>query len=461
MSEQLENLLKQMQELTDVVKNHREDPATIDFEQLKDKFQAQIDALVETRVKAAMDARPAYRMPGDAIAASMLDPALGKNIYRPMLKDFAKDGYHQIGNLKARPLDLWLSHYLLSKASRIMPDQVQAPSVDLEAAIKAMTSDGSGTGDELVPTNMASQLWEDFFLSSRVAGLFDSIPMPSNPFDVPLGLGDVTWRKGGENTATTASDPTTAKSTLTATELVAEVNWSYTLQEDSIVALMPAVRARLALSGAEVIDAFVLNADSTTTANTNINCGNSTPPANAYYLTAGQKGLRYQWLKDNTSMAETAGGDALADADITAVLGDMGKYAVAPERMAIICDVATYLNGFLALTNVTTVDKFGPGATILTGQLAAYRGIPIVVSASASLATSDGTVDPTGNTLGSLTVVNRTMWHTGFLRNLLIEVDRDIQRRQYIMVASLREAVGCHGTRSSNTHTGGVYDILV
>ena len=74
--------------------------------------------------------------------------------------------------------------------------------------------------------------------------------MPTNPFDVPLGLGDVTWRKGTENTATTASDPATAKTTLTATELVTEVNWSYTLEEDSIIALMPAIRARLGISGA-------------------------------------------------------------------------------------------------------------------------------------------------------------------------------------------------------------------
>jgi hypothetical protein len=53
------------------------------------------------------------------------------------------------------------------------------------------------------------------------------------------------------------------------------------------------------------------------------------------------------------------------------------------------------------------------------------------------------------------------MWYVGFLRELLIEVDRDIQKRQYIMVTSLREAVGCHGTRASATHTAGIRNILV
>ena len=126
-----------------------------------------------------------------------------------------------------------------------------------------------------------------------------------------------------------------------------------------------------------------------------------------------------------------------------------------------ICDISTYLNGFLKLTNVTTWDKIRDMAVVLTGQLAAYRGILIIPSASMGLATSDGTVDTSGNTLGHLVVVNRNMWYVGFKRNLLIEVDRDIQRRQYIMVVSLREAVGAHGTRASNTHTGLVYNISV
>jgi hypothetical protein len=377
------------------------------------------------------------------------------------LKDFSKDGHSVIGANKAKPIDLYLTNLLLTKAHALMPDRVTEPSGDLQAAIKALTSTGSGTGDELVPTGMAGELWEDFFLASRVASLFDTIDMPTNPFDVPLGLGDVTWRKGSENTAVTASDPATAKSTLTATELVAEVQWSYTLQEDSIVALMPAIRRRLTISGAEVIDAFALNADATASDSSNINLGDATPSADAYYLSAGQDGIRHQWLVDNTGQANDAGGDALSDADILAALADMGKYAVNPESVAFICDVATYLKGFMAQTNTRTLDKYGPGATILTGQLADYAGIPIVVSASQSLTKSDGKVDSAGNTLGQISVVNRNMWYVGFRRNLLIEVDRDIQRRSYIMVLSLREAIGAHGTRASNTHTAGIYNISV
>ena len=114
-------------------------------------------------------------------------------------------------------------------------------------------------------------------------------------------------------------------------------------------------------------------------------------------------------------------------------------------------------------TPTVAVDKFGPDAVVRTGQLAAYRGIPIIVSASHPLAEADGKVSTTAgnNTLGSVSIMNTMMWYAGFRRELLVEVDRDVQKRQWIMVNSLRQAVAAHGTRSTNTHTAGIRNILI
>ena len=65
------------------------------------------------------------------------------------------------------------------------------------------------------------------------------------------------------------------------------------------------------------------------------------------------------------------------------------------------------------------------------------------------------------NTLGGFSVFNRDMWYAGFRRDLLIETDRLIQKRQYIMVTSLRMAVGAWGTRSTNSHTAGAANVLI
>ena len=458
----VEQVLQKMSEMQQTVLDSQKDPV-LDKERIAEEFSDEIDALVEKKVQDRLDNAPVYRQPGAPIAMGGdvydINPA---NKYAPKIRSFAKDGFYHQGSRKVKPVDYEMAYALMAKANLLNP-QFPAPSDDLKEAIKAMTSTGSGTGDELVPTNMASSLWEDFFLASRVAATLEQIEMPTNPFDVPLGLGDTIWRKGSENTATSATDLTTAKSTLTATEQVTEVNWSYTLQEDAIVALMPAIRRRLAISGAEQIDAFFLNADSTDAATGNINLDDADPAADAYYLSSGQDGIRHLWIVDNTDQAVDAGGDALADADLVNALQAMDKYAATPDNVVCICDVQTYLGGFLNLTNTVTVDKFGANAVVKTGQLAAYRGIPLVISASHPLAESDGKVSATAgnNTLGSASFYNVNMWTAGFRRNLLIEVDRDIRRRQYIMVVSFRPAIAAHGTRSSAEHTAGIYNILV
>ena len=99
--------------------------------------------------------------------------------------------------------------------------------------------------------------------------------MPSDPFEIPLQLGDVSWYPGTENLAVTATALNTAKQTLTSYELVGQVPWSLTLDEDAVIAMAQEVRNGLVRNAAEVIDDVVLNGDSTTAVN-NINADEAT-----------------------------------------------------------------------------------------------------------------------------------------------------------------------------------------
>ena len=445
------------------------------WDDVKKDFEQHINDLVAEQVKAKADAAPQRPQGGDPILSPEAAQLLKGNRYAKMVRDFERDGVHKQGGQTLKPADLLIAammyqgqekHY---KAGFSSGEPPRPMSTDLKAALKAMDSTTAGNGDEIVPLNMAGQLWDDFFLASRVVSALQRIEQPTDPFDIPLGLGSVTWRKGAQNTAVAQANPATVKVTLTSTELVTEQAWSYTLDEDAVVAMAPAIRARLAQSGGEIMDAFALNADATAAATGNINLDDATPDADAYYLTNGQDGIRHQWLVDNSGGVGADENGALTDATLVIELAAMGKYAIDPTRLMFVCDVSTYLAGFLDATstapgaNVITMDKFGAGAIVMTGQLAAYRGIPIIVSASHPLTEADGKVSTTAgnNTKGSISIVNRMMWYVGFRRNLLIEVDRDIQRRQYIMVTSLREAVGAHGVRATNTHTGGIFNITV
>jgi len=139
----------------------------------------------------------------------------------------------------------------------------------------------------------------------------------------------------------------------------------------------------------------------------------------------------------------------------------MGKYGVRPSDTAYITDVNTFIRA-LSIDNFRTLDKFGPQATVLTGQLGAVEGIPVIVSELMKLADTDGKVTDAGNgsDTGRLLAVNRSQWRVGFKRELTIETARDPQKRQNIMVVSFRIALQERtGSRSTATHTALQYNI--
>ena len=362
-----------------------------------------------------------------------------------------------------------MDHLDLACVRSLLTAQLRDPSgpgprmlEDWQGNLKAaMDSTTAGSGDELVDTQEARALWEDVNLETAVAPLFNTIQMPSNPFQIPLQLGDVNWFPGTENTATESTALATARQTLTAYELVAEVPWSYDLDEDAVIAMMEELRRGLLRNAREVIDDVILNGD--TTAFNNINADGATiraSDAGKGHWLLGFDGLLHLPLVDNTSQANDHGG-AVSDDMFNEVRAKLGKYGVRPSEAVYITDVNTFIRS-LGVSNFRTLDKFGPQATLLTGQLGAVEGIPVIVSEQMALADADGKVSDGSNDVntGRLLIVNRSQWRVGFKRELTIETVRDAQKRQNIMVVSFRIALQERsGSRSTATHTALQYNI--
>ena len=325
----------------------------------------------------------------------------------------------------------------------------------------AMDSTSAGAGAELVDTQEARALWDDVNLETAIAPLFHTVQMPSNPFQIPLQLGDVSWYPGAQNTAVTGSAPATARQTMTAYELVAEVPWSYDLDEDAVIAMMDELRRRMLQNAREVIDDVILNGDTTTT--NNINADGATIAAGTAgkgHWLLGFDGLLHLPLADNTGQANNHNAAVSADM-FNEIRGKLGKYGVRPSELAYITDVNTFIKA-LSIDSFRTLDKFGPNATLLTGQLGAVEGIPVIVSEQLRLADADGKVTDGGsaNDKGRLLLVNRSQWRVGFKRELTIETVRDAQKRQNVMVVSFRIALQERsGARASATHTALQYNI--
>ncbi len=446
-NEKIDALTQQIAELTRTVQEHKDDKGGVDIPALAKELATLQEARIAEMLAENERNRPVRK--GEIVGPpGFAEPTLG-------LVERGKFAGQKMA-------DVVFAHQFLTRAVSLGGGKVRPPSKELEEVVsKALDATTAGAGDELVPTGMAAELWQDFFTASRVVSTLGTIPMPTDPFDLPLDFGTITWRKGTPNTAPTAQNPATAKGTLTATEQIAEVDWAYDLDEDGIVAVMPALRSMLSRDGAEQMDRFVINADNTDAATGNINLDDADPDADSYYLSLGQDGIRHLYLVDNTGQSADIN-TTLTDALMRAGISRLGKYGADQGNVVAFCDIETYLNGILALTNVATVDKYGPQATVLTGELAKYQGVAIVPTGAILEAEDDGKQSVTGslNDEGQIAFVHRDMWKVGFRRELLIEVDRDIQKRQFIMVVSFRIAVAARGTRSSAVHTSGVHGIV-
>ena len=139
----------------------------------------------------------------------------------------------------------------------------------------------------------------------------------------------------------------------------------------------------------------------------------------------------------------------------------LGKYGVRPSQLAWVMDVNTFIRA-QSISQFRTMDKLGPNATILTGMLGAVEGIPVIVSEQMRLADADGKVTDAGNAAdtGRLLIFNRTQWTQGFRRELMLDVDRDTQKRQTVVTVSFRHALAQRSaSRESATHAALQYNI--
>ena len=325
----------------------------------------------------------------------------------------------------------------------------------------AMDSTTAGSGDELVATLEAREFWMDVNLHTMVAPLVPTFPMPSNPFDIPRQLGEVNFYPGTENTAAAATALSTGKAALTAYELVGQVPYSFTLEEDSVVALLPEIRAGLVRNVAEVLDDIILNADATATNNINADGVRitSADAGKAHWL-LGYDGIVHLPLVDNTAQRNNHGA-AASDDMFNEIRTKLGRYGARPSQLVWVMDVNTFIRT-QSVSQFRTMDKLGPNATLLTGMLGAIEGIPVIVSEQMRLADTDGKVTAAGNgtNTGRLLIFNRTQWAQGFRRELTIDVDRDNQKRQTVVTVSFRHALTERsGDRSSATHTALQYGI--
>jgi len=332
-------------------------------------------------------------------------------------------------------------------------------------AFKAMTSTGSNTGDEWVPTFASAELWRDIHLATSVAAQIRRVNMPTNPYDLPTETADPTfYYASSENTAVTASNVTTNKATLTARKIQAEVNFSGELTEDSIIPVVPAIRQSLVRRAAQTIDDLIVHGDTETGGTGNINTDDAAAASGSFYLALD--GMRKFCLVTNTGQVKQ-----FAAAPTTTLYLNtralLGKYGARASDLIIVTGYTTQ-NAFADVTGFKLVSEYGPQAAVLQGEVGKIYGTSVFLS-EAIPGTSTDKVDDDGkytttsvstnDTDGWFVLANPAEWVSGFRRDVQLESFRDIQKDMNILVCSFRMALtsGGHAT----THTAVGYDITV
>jgi len=285
---------------------------------------------------------------------------------------------------------------------------------------------------------LASDLQTRMYLESQLAAelMASEVNMPTNPFKFPMTTTRTSFYVGSEAPGSdpTESTPGTSNITLDAAKLTGMSNYSYEVDEDAIIAVLPMIQDNLASGAADAFEGALINGDTTATHQ------DSDIHAVTGHASKLFKGLRKLALAGSVTSNLTTGG--ISADNILAMKKKMKRWGIRPRDLLLIVGPQGY-NDLIGLDETLTFDKVGnaSAARILTGEAASIFGIRIVVSSQVREdLNASGVYDGSTTTKGSILLMHRPSWLVGVKRGFTIEVDVDKKRQINSVIATFRRA---------------------
>lgn len=323
-------------------------------------------------------------------------------------------------------------------------------------ADEIMQSTLVGAGDEWVGIAYSSTLWEKvryarMYSELKKRGMMElEIAQGEESTYVPTEGSDPTWHAGtqaGDLDATNqpevtvkTSKPGTGRVQLTPGEAVAEIMWSDTMDEDSLIPMAQQLLKQMEESAEEAIEFVIFNGDTATGANTNINLIDGTPATGLdtplYLVTNGILKLP---LVTHAARSRDAGG-TLDEDDYRLTFGKLpGNLRSNKAKLMYVIDPDTEL-ATLNIDSIKTQDTF-KAATIESGEIRRMWGIDVFASGQIALANNVGKVPTGGGTLGRIACIYPPYWALGWKRRVKTEQGRDIRAGVNYIVSRMRVGV--------------------
>lgn len=299
---------------------------------------------------------------------------------------------------------------------------------ELSVSLKAFGIDAGSEGFEWVPTAVSESYIEEYNLERKVSGLFMEVKMPTNPFKWPVLTSGAIARKLGVGTAagkqTFKTDETIQ---FDAEKLANRFELPEELNEDSAPDIIKAIRNELIVGQEKALEIAILEGDTAAThmhTETQIPGQTGVPAADSCERIFD--GFRKRLL-NTTDGKINVGGTKVDETFLSKGRFAMGKFGVDPSQLAIISGVKTY-GQMVMLNDVRTIEQYGSQATVLTGELAKYEGIPVIVSEylrEDTDATGVNGAIVADNNKGSVLFVNRKRWFVGMRRPIVVRVENN------------------------------------
>lgn len=324
-------------------------------------------------------------------------------------------------------------------------------------ADEVISANLSGFGSDWVAQAYDNNLWEKaratvIYQSLISKGMYEVvIPQGESSVLIPAEGTDPTWYSMPEQNdedaterlpvAAKSSKPSTAVRTLTPGQMGAMVRYTDIFDEDNFVRAAQFLANQMNKSAQETLEYVMLNGDTVTTANTNLNLIDSTPSTDSKgrgpaYLTFN--GILKLPIITTTSLSRDCG-VGFDESDFIDTLKLLPKNERQDRsKLAFVLDSDTALAA-LNISTIKTRDVFS-AATIESGVLTRIFAVDVVESAQMPLANTAGKVSNTGsnNTKGRILLVRPDQWAIGWKRKIRMETYRDVEAQATSVICTLR-----------------------
>lgn len=298
--------------------------------------------------------------------------------------------------------------------------------------VKSFGTSPADDGGAWIPTAQSSSWIEEFELERRVMRACRELPMPTNPWKLSIQKNTTEAKIATEKTALTDDNFQTDTIDFDATKLGEFYCLPEELNEDSAPPILAIARSEVAEAQMRAMEQIKINGD---TAGTHQDDDVDGGAANLAAKAAS--GLRKRALANSANGSVVTFSSAVTTAKLDEMRKVMGKFGIQPRDLMYAFSPAGYHQA-VSLEEVTSVEKFGPAATILSGALAAFRGIEVGISeflrddlAATGVNTSGGP-----NNTTTILLFNKRRFYWGRRRPIRVRVQMDLPDQDRWLLAS-------------------------